>query len=194
MERIRDVGRDAATTISSKLGKNSRALFAGKRRKEFPVNSVGDEFGLLDSRTAFDCDSEFVSARVTLGLSPRDKTFLQEPLDQSAHCGTIDPCTLHEVGLTQPFLLSNFLEYSKLPRRDVEVAGLNMEKLVRALARAVKNVEGARSVPLAPLRIGVGRPRVAWLLAFWYASVLIRTTPVSGIPVFGETSRAQQRP
>ena len=108
------------------------------------MNSVGDEFRLLDSRTAFDCDSKFVSARVTLCLSPRDKTFLQEPLDQSAHCGTIDPRTFHEVGLTQPLLLSNSFEYSKLPRRDVEVTGLNMEKLVRALARAVKNVEGAR--------------------------------------------------
>jgi hypothetical protein len=105
---------------------------------------VGDVFRLLDSRTTFDCDSEFVSARVTLCPSPRDKPFLQEPLDQSAHCGTIDPRTLHEVGLTQPFLLSNSFEYGKLPRRDVEVAGLNMEKLVRALARAVKNVEGAQ--------------------------------------------------
>ena len=106
---------------------------------------MGDEFCLLENRTAFDCDGEFVSARVTLRLSPRDKTFLQEPLDQSAHCGTIDPRTLHEVGLTQPFLLSDFFEYSKLSRRDVDVAGLNMEKLVRALARAVKNVEGAKN-------------------------------------------------
>ena len=109
---------------------------------------MGYVFRLLDRHTAFDCDSEFVSARVTLCLSPRDKTFLQEPLDQSAHCGTIDPRTLHEVGLTQPFLSSNSFEYSKLPRRDVEVAGLDMEELVRALARAVKNIEGAG--PRAP--------------------------------------------
>jgi hypothetical protein len=117
---------------------------------------MGDEFGLLESRTAFKRDGELVGACVTLGLSPRDQTLLQEPLDQSAHCGTIDPCTLHEVGLTQPFLLSNSLKYGKLPRRDVEeVAGLNMEKLVRALARAVKNVEGAGArLPARPYPLG----------------------------------------
>ena len=102
------------------------------------------DFGLLDCQTAFDCDSEFVGARVTFCPSPQDKTFLHEPLDQAAHCGTIDPCALHEVRLTQPFLLGNSFEDSELPRRDVEVARLHMEQLVRALARAVKNAEGAR--------------------------------------------------
>ena len=110
---------------------------------------MGYELGLLDSRTAFDCNSELVGACVTLGLSPCDQALLQEPLHQSAHRGTIDPCTLHEVGLTQPFLPRNSLEYGELPRRDVEVASLHKEQLVRTLARAVENVEGARLVALA---------------------------------------------
>ena len=159
---------------------------------------MGYEFGLLDSRTAFDCNSEFVGACVTLGPSPRDQTFLQEPLDQSANCGTIDPCTLHEVGLTQSFVLSDALEYSKLPRRDVEVAGLNMEQLVRALARAVKNVEGARP-PAKPTfgqlgttphwELGDGVSRVC-LLVGTHRSLYGPPQRV-GIPVLGETSRAR---
>ena len=105
---------------------------------------MGDECGLLDGRTAFDCNGEFVSACVTIGLSPRDQTFIQKSPDQSAHRGTIDPCPVHEVVPTQPFLLSNFLKYSKLPRRDFEeVAALNIEQLIRVLARAVKDVEDA---------------------------------------------------
>ena len=119
------------------------------------------------------------------------KPFLQEPLDQSANCGTIDPCTLHEVGLAQSFVLIDALENSELPRRDVEVAGLNMEQLVRALARAVKNVEGARPLPsrplvdLAPLRIGVGDgvSRVC-LLVGTHRSLYGPLKP-GGIPVLG---------
>ena len=108
-------------------GQEAPGLVRGQRRKEFLVDSVGYDLGLLDSRTAFDCNSELVGACVALGPAPRDQTFLQEPLDQSANCGTIDPCTLHKVGLAQSFVLSDALENSKLPRRDVEVAGFNME-------------------------------------------------------------------
>ncbi len=51
--------------------------------------------------------------------------------------------------MTQPFLLSNSFKYRELPRRDVEVASLNMEELVRTLARTVKNVEGPRLLSTA---------------------------------------------
>ena len=55
---------------------------------------MGYELGLLDSRTAFDCNSELVGACVTLGLSPRDQTFLQEPLEAAG--GGREPCAVAE--------------------------------------------------------------------------------------------------